>query len=172
MKLVMAERWAVVDGWPAYEVSDLGRIRRGGRLLKLAPVQSGRDPSYRPLYISLSDGKVIKKKVALLVLKAFRGPSYGRCVCHLDDDQRNNRLDNLRWGTAKANALDRVRNGLSAPGQRNGNSKLTEAKVRLMRAKYRRRRSDANLKFLAREFGVSLNAVWGVINRKTWSHVQ
>ncbi len=49
-------------------------------------------------------------KVARLVCEAFHGsaPS-GKPVCmHLDEYSRNNRPDNLRWGTQKEN--------LNAPG--------------------------------------------------------
>jgi len=32
-------------------------------------------------------------------------------VCHNDGDPHNNRVSNLRWGTASENALDAVRHG-------------------------------------------------------------
>jgi len=63
------------------------------------------------------DGKrfiyVVKKKthkVARLVCEAFNGPPpEGLNVCmHLDENSRNNRPTNLRWGTQKEN--------LNAPG--------------------------------------------------------
>lgn len=49
-------------------------------------------------------------KVARLVCEAFNGPApLDRPVCmHLDEDARNNRPENLAWGTQKEN--------LNAPG--------------------------------------------------------
>lgn len=43
-------------------------------------------------------------KVARLICEAFNGPPQPGQVCmHLDEDSRNNRPDNLRWGTQKEN---------------------------------------------------------------------
>lgn len=45
------------------------------------------------------------KKVARLVCEAFNGPPPdGKNVCmHIDENSRNNRPENLRWGTQKEN---------------------------------------------------------------------
>lgn len=48
-------------------------------------------------------------RVAPLVCEAFHGPSPAGHVCmHLDENSRNNRPENLAWGTQKQN--------LNAPG--------------------------------------------------------
>jgi hypothetical protein len=48
-------------------------------------------------------------KVHRLVCEAFHGkPKDGQVCMHLDEDSRNNRPDNLRWGSQKEN--------LNAPG--------------------------------------------------------
>jgi hypothetical protein len=64
--------------------------------------------------VSLSRGARGTTKTRLvhhLVLEAFVGPRPdGQVGCHFDDDPRNNRVENLRWDTSSANALDRVRN--------------------------------------------------------------
>lgn len=59
-------------------------------------------------YIYVLDGKT--HKVARLVCEAFHGPPpFERAVCmHLDENSRNNRPENLKWGTQKEN--------LNAPG--------------------------------------------------------
>ena len=38
--------------------------------------------------------------------------------CHYDDDPTNNHVSNLRWDTQSGNQQDRIRNGMSASGQR------------------------------------------------------
>lgn len=59
-------------------------------------------------FIAVYHGK--SYKVARLVCEAFHGaPPFPRAVCmHLDENSRNNRPNNLRWGTQKEN--------LNAPG--------------------------------------------------------
>ncbi len=41
----------------------------------------------------------------------------------------NNRVGNLRWGTAKENAADRERHGRTARGERNGYTNYRDAEV-------------------------------------------
>jgi hypothetical protein len=44
-------------------------------------------------------------------MQAFVGlPEEGQIICHYDDDKQNNRLDNLRYDTHKANSADMKRN--------------------------------------------------------------
>ncbi len=144
------EEWRTIQGWPKYAVSSLGKVKRlrsldaksryevPERVLVPVPVQSGADPSYRPLYVSLSNGgRASKFKIARLVLLTFRGPPTKvgeNCARHLDDDQGNNYLSNLEWGSNDYNAKDRVKNGKSCCGSKNGNSRLTEAAVQQIRS--------------------------------------
>src|SRR6202035_6092272 len=135
------EQWKTIPGWDQYMVSDLGRVKRipgwdakgryriKGGLIKPVPVKLATDPRYRPLCVSLSaGGRALCIKVAILVLLAFRGqPTKEKnCARHLDDNQENNQLINLAWGSQKDNAEDRIRNGKTSPGAKNGNSKITE----------------------------------------------
>jgi hypothetical protein len=61
-------------------------------------------------YIIQIKGKGLTLKVARLVCEAFHGlaPAGKPYVLHADEDARNNRPDNLSWGTQKEN--------LNAPG--------------------------------------------------------
>jgi hypothetical protein len=65
-----------------------------------------------------------KKTVSLhaMVCLAFNGPKPGEAyqVAHYDGNPSNNHCSNLRWATAKENAEDRERLGVSARGLRNG----------------------------------------------------
>lgn len=52
--------------------------------------------------------------LCLLVLSAFAGPAPdGKMCLHADDDTLNSALSNLRWGTAKENVADAVRNDVT-----------------------------------------------------------
>ena len=118
----MTEEWRAVVGYEgAYEVSDQGRVRslprdvplRGGLTrrqagrIKKPTVRSGR---HEVLLWKGGERKLVR--TYRLVLEAFRGPCPpDHEACHWDDDPANNRLENLRWGTASENQRDRVRNG-------------------------------------------------------------
>lgn len=129
----MDERWLPVVGFDGYyEVSNYGRVRSldrsvlsrrktgeywyavKGRELSQTVMPDGR------MIVSLSrDGKTRLGRVSVLVLEAFVGPRPpGMQGCHWDDDPSNNHLSNLRWGTPKQNAADRVRNGHHHPSCR------------------------------------------------------
>lgn len=116
-----AEQWRPVGSFPAYEVSNLGRVRSfarnrpmrgrqadGSRLLSPVPQPSGH------LTVSLfRDGVARSRFVHRLVLEAFVGPCPdGLEACHgPDPDPTNNCLRNLRWDTRAENSADRVRQG-------------------------------------------------------------
>lgn len=70
------------------------------------------------------NGKSYVVSVHKLVLETFVGEPGGRQACHLDGNQDNNQLENLKWGTAKDNALDKIAHGRSCKYEANAASKL------------------------------------------------
>lgn len=104
----MSERWAAVRGYEGvYQVSDMGRIMRAGRMLHPAPDKDGY------LHLRLSRGGVRRHaSVHRLVAEAFvPGEAAGFEVRHGDGDNQNNRSSNLSWGTHSQNMLDAVKHG-------------------------------------------------------------
>jgi len=97
------ENWRPVPRYPDYEVSDLGRVRHGGRMLKAVHTSKGRYASVG-LY---RNGKPKKKTVHSLVMEAFVGPRPpGMHICHGNGNALDNRLSNLRYGTPQENVDD------------------------------------------------------------------
>jgi hypothetical protein len=108
------EIWRSVPSLPGVIASSWGRImlvpfiHSGTQGAK----QYGGNPIYGQWdgdrYVWVWRGKT--RKVARLVCEAFHGPPPpDRTVCmHLDENSRNNRPENLAWGTQKEN--------LNAPG--------------------------------------------------------
>lgn len=95
-----AEIWRDVlfyDG--KYRVSNLGNVAKvvGLRLIPLSP---GEDRDGNPVVNLVKDGKRLRRKVSTLVAEAFVvNPLSLKEVGHTDCDKRNNRADNLFWGT-------------------------------------------------------------------------
>lgn len=96
----------------------------------------------------------------------------GMHVLHKCDNRKCINLEHLFLGTNADNVADKVaKNRQGRPnirGEQMGQSKLTDAKVRLIRLLPR---SISNSRW-AKEFGVSIMAISSARNRKTWTHVQ
>ena len=101
-----------------YEVSSDGLVRavaytdaRGANRRPYTRKTSPNSAGYLALW--LSDGtKQVNRLVHHLVLEAFVGPRpEGALARHLNGNRTDNRAENLRWGTASENALDRVEHG-------------------------------------------------------------
>lgn len=93
-------------------------------------------------------------------------PSPLHVVRHHNGIKADCRAENLLWGTDQDNADDAKRLGETPRGTRNSRAKLTEAKVRSIRALYRA--GGRTQLSLAEEFGIAEAAVWQVIHRKVW----
>ena len=111
----MKELWLPVPGQPQWLASSFGRVMVRPRLCP-TPHGSSAVRGGKPTH-GVWDGNrfVIQRggknhKVARLVCAAFHGhqPDSKSVVMHLDEDARNNRPENLAWGTQKEN--------LNAPG--------------------------------------------------------
>lgn len=108
-----SEDWRPVPGYEGlYEVSSSGRVwshhrHGGGGLLKTDP------PSSRYPIVGLSKNRKTELiRVHVLVALAFLGPRpEGMQVLHKNDDPKDNRVENLYYGTSQQNRIDSVANG-------------------------------------------------------------
>ena len=152
--------WKVIPSWPAYEASTDGQIRRHRTGKVLSPwTKKGKMP-YQLVHLS-QDGKSRLSRVHRLVLEAFMGPCpEGYETLHLDDDPRNNRLDNLRWGTRAEN-----HSTINRRGQANSQARLTEDDVRAIRA------STESHSALARRLGVGKSTIGHIRTHNRWKHL-
>ena len=85
-----------------YEVSNLGRVKKNGKLMKFK-----KDGNYKKA------GRIyVHRAVAKLFIP---NPDNKPCIDHIDGNRENNRVDNLRWCTYKENmsnpiTLQRLKN--------------------------------------------------------------
>jgi hypothetical protein len=142
----MVEKWRPVAGSAGmYEVSNLGRVKSMARTVVfmnqfgarceqavaekiLTQTRNGRYPT-----VCLSIGGNHRAyAVHRLVLEAFVGPCPEGMQCrHFPDrDTRNNRLDNLSWGTPVENAADKVAHGTNNDGRKH----TPETRARMSRS--------------------------------------
>lgn len=116
------EVWKSIPGYEGiYEVSDLGRVRSLDRIVEHLGGERRVEGRIRKLtansdgYLGVNlckDGSTRRKRVHRIVLEAFVGPPEdGQECCHNNGDPADNRLENLRWGTAVENAKDKRKHG-------------------------------------------------------------
>ena len=92
-----------------YRASDDGRIWSEMRGKFLSPHWDKDNPHPRVTIYRTKGGKAETHTVHSLVALAFHGPCPdGLEVRHLDGDHRNNRPENLQYGTRSENVLDQV----------------------------------------------------------------
>jgi hypothetical protein len=169
------EEWRDVPGCEGlYEVSRLGRVRRLTRRngyfserldepLIIPPKRTGK--KYWGVTLA-KDGWKKRFYIHHLVLLAFTGPRPGNSEgSHLDGDTSHNEATNLCWESRSQNHLRKRSHGTMIRGERAYNSKLTEAKVRSIRA------SAESHTVLAERYGVSRSLISLVQRREVWIHV-
>lgn len=162
-----AARWEEVDGFPGYEVSDCGEVRRAGKLKTQMSDRKGY------LWVSLwLHGKSYTRYISRLVAAAFIGPRpVGEEVRHRNGINTDNRSENLQYGTRTENEHDKRAHGTAPIGINHPSAKLTEEQVYVIRARYRKNSRIHGTNALSADFGVSGRAILNVVARLTWSHL-
>lgn len=171
------ERWAIVPGFPGYRVSDLGRVQTR----RIKGQSAGLAAEWRDLYqckgkrghryvCFYQSSKAFRRYVHRLVLELFVGPCpTGMQSCHFPDrDPSNNRVDNLRWDTPRANSADSAIHGTRIAGATCHAAKMTAHDI----VEIRRLWSEGMKQVaIAARFKISSQSTSAIINRKTWKHL-
>lgn len=161
-----------------FEVSNYGNVRRlpstckAGRRYGSYLVPGWLDTrGYRVFKLG---GKTFKGH--RLVATAFiPNPLNYEVVNHKDGNKQNNHVDNLEWTTLTENINHAIKHGLigniyKRVGEQVGTSRYDAAFVTKLRKEY----VDSDLSFneLAQKFGMHKGTVVGMINLKSWAHVE
>ncbi|MEQ9131084.1 MAG: NUMOD4 domain-containing protein [Salinisphaeraceae bacterium] len=164
------ERWATVVDFPDYAVSTLGRVKRltsHKRAMAGAVLKQFLVCGYPSVNLCRRDGYRRSIRVHRLVAEAFIPVSEGATeVNHIDGSRDRNTVENLEWVTATGNRLHAYRVGrLSASGEDNGQSKLTEEDVSVIRT------STDSPAVLANRYGVSRGTIYDIRARRSRNHL-
>ena len=172
----MDEIFKILDDYPAYRISNYGRIQTrwqmGGYYDGFKVIDRWKDlvpfkEKHGYLSVTLSNGvdKPKRHRIHILVIKTFLGekPKDKQLVRHLDSNPGNNNLSNLCYGTYVENENDKIENGTW--NTRNGGAKITREQVNEIRVK-------GNLGLthdeISKEYGVSRPTITRTINKKIW----
>lgn len=108
-------------------------------------------------------------RVAYILLK--KPIPKGKCILHLCDNRECVNPDHLRIGSHAENMKDMSLKGRASIGERAGNSKLTEAMIKAIRALYKTKLITTH-RDLAFAFGVAHSQICYILNKKQWKHVE
>src|SRR3954469_12575087 len=115
----MDEQFRPIENYPGYRISRLGEVQsckaRQGRKHVMSESSHAIKPIKRLGYFTVNlsvAGRKTPEPIHRLALEAFVGPCpEGLICCHNDGNPKNNRLENLRWDTHRANSEDARRHG-------------------------------------------------------------
>ncbi len=178
----MVERRVIPDTFGYYEADSEGNIWSCARVVASTRYPSGTKKvrerilkpfldkrGYGSVHLGLPDG-YRRGNVHQLVAAAFHGPKpeSAECVRHLDDNPRNNRPENLAYGTFLDNVADSIRNGTFPRAEKNGAALLTNAQVIEIKERIL---AGARTGELAREYDVSAQAISCLKSGRNWASI-
>lgn len=155
------EIWKDIEGYPGYEISNLGRVMsykgKTPRIMKGQFSNSG----YQRLLLNKGRKPPIRKHHSIhrLVAQAFiSNPESKPEVNHKNGVKANNKVENLEWCTSSENRLHADQTGLSF-------IKLTSKEVREIRAS-----KKIPNRILAKRYKVSFRHISKIKNGKRRIH--
>ena len=161
----MREKWKDIDGFPGYRVSNKGNII-GIRGTKLKPVIGNNG---YPKVTLCRSGKHVDKRINRLVASLFiPNPNNYPIVMHLDNDPKNNDVNNLSWGTHSENNkycwdCGRKPQTLTNKDREKAYS-IRRKPVKAININTREEIVFISQHDAARALGVSQQHIWGVLN--------
>lgn len=159
---------SVIDGASNYMISNFGEVisivKKTPKILK--GIDLGQQ-KYKGVQIKYDDGIVRKKYIHHLVAEHWLLKKENDVqIRHLNGNNQDNRLENLRYGTSKENNQDKIIHRTILDGEKNPMSKLTEKEVLLMRTI-----KNKSYKKIGEMFNVSPMTAYRAIKKEAWKNV-
>lgn len=179
IRRITGEEARKFPSFPAYLITEKGRVfttlNKGPKStqvfkeLKTQVKQNG----YVGFRVSLGQGRRKDILVHSAVALTFLGekPSPMHQVRHLDGNKKNNKVENLAWGTPKENCQDRILHGVQARGRQTvSNWKLTDLEVCEIR--HLANHTNMKQKDIGKLYGIVQGQVSSIKLGKSWRFVK
>ena len=173
------ERWlpfqinnAFFEKDPLY-VSNYGRVKRlvDKEKQEFKMLNYTKSKSFNMIWYLRKDNKKTTCYVHRLVAQLFLDNKEGkRFVIHLNHDLEDNYYKNLKWVDQKELTQHQMSNP-KRQVKRRTYSKLTEAKVRLIKRKIHDPNRRTRLKMIAKQFGISEMQLYRIKTGENWGSV-
>ena len=163
----MDEIWKDIPGYEGrYQASTFGNIRETatGRVLPQHSYKTKGDKYYMRCGFD-KKGFIVHRLIALTFIP---NPENKPQVDHIDFNEQNNRVDNLRWVTSKENQIHSGPRMIKMKqGQNHPRALFTDEDVIAIRELRRRR---VKYRVIAEMYGVKENTICSMITRR-WKHL-
>jgi len=163
------EQWISAIGFPEYEVSSLGNVRRIKKSFGTRPFRQLNPWVMKNGYQQVALSTPEKKKFFLvhrLVFESFNGLCTGLDVCHNNGIRVDNRLENLRFDTRKGNMSDIYKHDTHIRGERCGTNKYKTEQIVAFRKDLENGMSVASA---ARKNQIHRSTAHGIKNKQSWA---
>lgn len=104
---LISEIWKDVKGFDGYEISNLGNIKRNGRLLKLSAWNQ-----YKTIRLRTESNEKTVYIHRLVAMAFIPNPENKPMINHIDGNKLNNTVSNLEWCTRQENEIHAWKHGL------------------------------------------------------------
>jgi hypothetical protein len=175
----LKEIWKDIEGYEGlYQVSNLGRVKSCKRKIKTkyGVIRAYKERILKTNFDAESYGRVCLHKlncgkltlVHRLVAEAFiLNTTSEENVLHKNGNPKDNRVENLYWGSQKDNAEDRERHR-KAKNKLHHNCKFPEFIIKTIKFLYR---NGIKKPQLSRWFGIKYTTICSICSDRSWKHI-
>jgi hypothetical protein len=165
------EQWKQIEDHSAYEISNLGNVRKSLKSGGYKSISSNLAPHYL-MFNTWVNSILQRRYVHREVLKAF-SPSEDPTlthVCFKNGDHTDTRLENLYWSSQARRMVRRFHENGYERGEDHCAAKLTEQEVRDIRRAWKEGTSSQSA--MARKYGMHPSSINNIIAGRYWSHLE
>lgn len=177
------ETWKTIPGYSLYKASDMGNIKTFNWKNKgiekiMSPALDG--SGYLRTMLKGDDGIFHTIKVHRIISQTFIDNPNGKPqVNHLNCIKTDNRVINLEWVTISENQIHAYKEQRrNIKGENNPAATLSDKQVIEIRSKYTYNRKGGKTTkgviskiILAKEYGVNIHVIKGIVTGTTWKHL-